>query len=326
MFSVIIVNFNSGDRLARCLDHLSRQEFRDFETIVFDNASSDHSTDAPGDALARFRLIRSDANIGFAAANNRAAEKAVGDFLVFLNPDAYAAPDWLARVAEAIDRYPGVDAFGSTQINDADPSMLDGAGDVLHAAGIAYRGHFGWPLSLLPAEGACLAPCAAAAAYRKSAFDALGGFDERFFCYGEDVDLGLRLRMTGGETIQLNEARVRHEGSGVTGRHSAFSIYHGHRNRLWLARKNFPGVIFWGLLPLRLTADLALGVSMAMRGRLGDYLRALRDGYFGGGPLRSEGAAFRRRSALSARDMARLLAWSPMDLVRRKAVRLSRVG
>jgi len=316
MHSVIIVNYNSGERLARCLRHLERQTFQDFEIIVFDNASSDASLEATQNA-SRARVIKSASNIGFAAANNRAVEEAKGDWLVFLNPDAYADEDWLERLVAASARYADADAFGSTQLIAANPHLLDGAGDVLHAFGIAYRGGFGAPVAELPAEGECFSPCAAASMFRKSVFDELGGFDEHFFCYGEDVDLGLRLRLNGGRAIQVAEARVLHEGSGVTGRHSAFTVYHGHRNRIWLARKNFPAAIFWGLLPLRLATDAALLVRMLRIGEADAYLRALRDGYFGGGPIRSLGHEFRRSMKPGLFDFMSMMSWSPVALARR---------
>lgn len=318
MISVIIVNFNSGDRLARCLAALSRQTFRNFETIVFDNGSSDDSIARADGASARF--VRSPNNLGFAAANNRAAKIAAGDWLAFLNPDAYPQADWLDRLCAATARYPMADAFGSAQFDAASPSRIDGAGDVYHAFGVAYRGHFGWPSALLPEDAECFSPCAAAAMYRKSAFESLGGFDERFFCYGEDVDLGFRLRLSGGRAVQLNAARVLHEGSGVTGRHSDFSVYHGHRNRIWIARKNLPGLLFWGLSPLRLLVDAALFARMILLGRAGAYLRAMRDGYFGGGAIRREAGAARRNSRLDLADIVSLLAWSPIALARRRAV------
>ncbi len=324
MLSVIIVNYNSGERLKRCLACLDEQDFRDFEIIVFDNASSDASL-APARDRARdrnpdenrIRIVESRENLGFAAANNRAAAIACGEWLVFLNPDAYAAQDWLTRLLAASARHPGVDAFGSAQLNAAHPDIIDGAGDVLHAFGVAYRGGFGAPAPEMPQEGVCLAACAAAAMYRKTTFDALGGFDERFFCYGEDVDLGLRLAMDGGRTVQVADARVLHEGSGVTGRHSDFSVYHGHRNRIWLHRKNFPAALYFGLAPLRAATDAAMLVRMMMIGAGGSYLRALRDGYFGGGAIRNENAGARRRSRLGASGLARRLEWSPLALARR---------
>ncbi|MCB2098524.1 MAG: glycosyltransferase family 2 protein [Parvularculaceae bacterium] len=323
--SVIIVNYNAGDRLRRCVEHLDRQTFRDFETIILDNGSTDGSLDpvrAKGPAVI---LDEVGANLGFAAANNRGARRASGDWLVFLNPDAYAAPDWLEQLVAAAERYPWADAFGSTQLNAADRDKIDGAGDVFHIAGIPYRGYFGWPASALPAEGECFAPCAAAAMYRKSVFDSLGGFDERFFCYGEDVDLGFRLRLSGGRAVQVKAARVLHEGSGVTGRHSDFTVYHGHRNRIWLAYKNMPSALLLIGAPFRLVTDAALFVKFAIGGGLPAYCKALIDGYVGAFSLREARKAVQRARKLTVADVAGLLVWSPLKLIRREG-RIAAVG
>lgn len=319
-FSVIIVNYNGGDRLRRCLDRLADQQWRDFETIVIDNASGDDSINLAKASRVPFRLIDAGANLGFAAANNCAIREASGAWLVFLNPDAYAEPDWLAELAAGVERYPGVDAFGSTQINAHDRSLIDGAGDVFHILGVPYRGHFGWPVESLPPEGECFAPCGAAAVYRKSTFESLGGFDERFFCYGEDVDLGFRLRLQGGRAVQLQRARVLHEGSGVTGRHSDFTIYHGHRNRIWTTYKNMPGLLYWSFWPARRLVDLYLLARSYKVGINGAYRRALKDGYGGLKALREDRRRLQKARRARLSDIAAALAWSPTAVSRRQAV------
>lgn len=319
--SVIIVNYNSGDRLGRCLASLRGQTFRDFETIVIDNASHDHSLAAARAIAPDALFLDAGANLGFAGANNRAAAQARGEWLAFLNPDAYPAPDWLDRLIAASGRHPGVDAFGSTQLNDSDPTRLDGAGDAYHVFGIAYRGHFGWPAISLPAEGECFAPCAAAALYRTAAFQALGGFDERFFCYCEDVDLGFRLRLAGGRAIQVRDAIVRHEGSGVTGRYSEFSVYHGHRNRIWTAWKNMPGVYYWPLLPLQILANAVLFWRAWSIGRGAAYWRAMKGGYGGLAGLAADRARIQRHRQVGLRALGRAFVWSPFKLARREEKR-----
>lgn len=316
--SVIIVNYNSDDRITRCLDCLAAQTFRDFETIVIDNASSDGSAIAARDHALGARLIEAGGNLGFAAGNNRAAQEARGDWLVFLNPDAYAEPEWLARLVEASGDYPWADAFGSAQLIAEKPDLLDGAGDVYHILGVAYRGGFRQPAWRLASDGECFAPCAAAAMYRKSVFLALGGFDERFFCYGEDVDLGFRLRLSGGRAVQLKYARVLHEGSGVTGRYSDFTVYHGNRNRIWLTYKNMPGAFYWPLFPARLAFDAYLFVRAMMIGTARAYARAMRDGYGGLHRFRDDRRRLQAARKLSTAAFARLAAWSPVSMLGRR--------
>jgi len=317
--TVIIVNYNAGDRLARCLERLSNQTYSDFETVIIDNGSTDGSVAKVCGQFPTVTVDEAGENLGFAAANNRAAKTAAGDWLVFLNPDAYAEPDWLQELVAASDRYPSADAFGSTQIDACSPSKIDGAGDVFSVFGIPYRGHFGWPLESLPPEGECFSPCAAAAMYRRRTFEALGGFDERFFCYGEDVDLGFRLKLSGGYAIQVKDARVLHEGSGLTGRRSEFAVYHGHRNRIWVAAKNLPGALYWVTAPVRAATDAALFAKHAAHGLGGVYLRAVIDGHSRAREFRNDPLARRLRQYASSRDVTAMIDWSVGRLARREA-------
>lgn len=317
--TVIIVNYNSGDRLAKCLRALEDQTFRDFEIIIADNGSHhDSLTNFPQSDLP-VRVEQFGENLGFAEANNRAAEIAKGEWLVFLNPDAYPRENWLAELVTASEKYPHADSFGSTQLDAANPETVDGAGDVMHILGVAYRGQFGRNIHSLPPPGECFAPCAAAAMYRRSAFTALGGFDASFFCYGEDVDLGFRLRLAGGRCVQWPAAIVLHEGSGVTGKASDFTIYHGNRNRIWLTHKNMPALLYWPLLPARLVFDLCGLVRWSLAGKGGVYWKAILDGY-GGLPARS---GLRRKTVKNRRattlEIARALSWSPIALATRQA-------
>ena len=125
-------------------------------------------------------------------------------------------------------------------------------------------------------------PCAAAALYRTAPVQAVGGFDEDFFCYGEDVDLGFRLRLAGHDSLLVHNAIVRHVGSASTGdKRSAFASYHGHRNMVWVFVKNMPGVLFWLLLPFHILVNMLLIIVLALRGQGGVALRAKRDALLG---------------------------------------------
>jgi GT2 family glycosyltransferase len=149
---------------------------------------------------------------------------------------------------------------------DRDPELLDGVGDAYHVSGRYWRighGMRGRSRYLEPMD--IFAPCAAAALYRRDVFEEVGGFDEDFFCYVEDVDLGFRLRLRGYNAQYVPDAVVRHTGSAITGVRSEFAIYHGHRNMVWAYVKNFPGWRFWLYLPLHVAANVA---SVVLYGRI----------------------------------------------------------
>ena len=151
--SVIIVAYQSADCLPRCLNALAHQSFRDFEIILIDNASPDGGPDEsalPENA----RLIRNAENRGFAAANNQGAAEAKGRWIALLNPDAFARPSWLAELVGAAERHPDYRMIGSLQLMDEDDDVLDGAGDVYHASGLAWRGGHGDPAGIAPIRDA----------------------------------------------------------------------------------------------------------------------------------------------------------------------------
>src|SRR5258708_2897319 len=268
LVSVIVVNYNGGRYLARCIGCLQRQTFQDFEAIIVDNGSKDGSFDDTRKSVqdSRVRFIALGRNVGFAAGNNSAAAQARGKWLALLNPDAFPEPDWLMELIEATKRHPDVGMFGSTQIDANDPTLLDGAGDHYFAAGLPWRGGHRYPISNLPPEHEAFGPCAAAAMYRTTLFRRLGGFDEHFFCYCEDVDLAFRARLVGDPCIQVPGGRVHPVGGAIAGARSSFACYHGARNLIWTFVKNMPSPLFWILLPLHVAVVSALVIVALFRG------------------------------------------------------------
>ena len=273
---VIIVNYNASDFLKACLDGLKAQSVSDFKAIIVDNASQDGSLEALGDLDDRFTIVRNTENTGFAAACNQGAALGLAPWIAMLNPDATPEPDWLEQVL-ACGESTGAAAIGSTQISTENPDVLDGAGDVYSPLGVAWRGAFGAPVASAPETGTCFGPCAAAALYRRDIFERLGGFDENFFCYMEDVDLAFRFRLAGEFAVQSREAVVHHVGSAIAGRTSPFVIYHGTRNRIWTFVKNAPPLMFWTLFPAHLLVNLAFLVRSIAHHRFRSTCRATID-------------------------------------------------
>jgi len=273
--TVLIVNWNSGSLLAKCLQHLETQTVQPGHVLVVDNASTDHSA-ACVKQHARVKLLQMTVNLGFAAGNNRALAECDTEFVALLNPDAFPEPDWLAQLQMAAHLYPDVAAFGSRQLCQDSPEILDGIGDSYHMSGLVWRERHGG----LAANGDMIqqeifSPCAAAALYRRQALVDVGGFDEDYFCYVEDVDLGFRLRLAGHKAMYVPEAVVHHVGSASTGgQNSDFSVYHGHRNLVWTFVKDMPGALFWLLLPLHLLLNLATVGLFMIRGQGKVILRA----------------------------------------------------
>ncbi len=267
--AVLIVNWNGGNLLRRCLESLDRQRRRPDHIVVVDNGSTDESLQLADAALRRVELIQLGTNVGFARANNLAARAARRfDALALLNPDAFAEPGWLEALADAADRDPTAAAFASQMRLESAPEVLDGAGDSYHVSGRAWRNGHGVPAAQWSvADAEVFAPCAAAALYRRAAFEDVGGFDEQFFCYFEDVDLGFRLRLCGYRCMYVPSAVVEHVSSGLTGYRSDFAVYHGERNAVWTFVKDMPGPLFWLYLPQHLALNLAALFYYPFRGQ-----------------------------------------------------------
>jgi GT2 family glycosyltransferase len=273
--AVVIVSYNSGRFLEKCLASLAAQTLAPRRVVVVDNASKDDSIDIcrrfPG-----VELVASDVNLGFAAGNNLAVAKVPEcAWVALLNPDAFAAPDWIASLDAATRRHPGVDFFACRLVSESDHSLLDGAGDAYGSNGTAWPRYQG---ALVGSEGneACevFGACGAAVMYRRELFVSAGGFDEHYFCYYEDVDLSFRLRLFGARCLYLPEARAYHVGSGITGSGSDFTSYHAHRNVVWTFFKNMPAGYFWLYLPGHLLLNLVSIVAFASKARLGVIARA----------------------------------------------------
>ncbi|MBI1234173.1 MAG: glycosyltransferase [Alphaproteobacteria bacterium] len=316
--TVIIVAYSSREWLPRCLDSLSEQAVRPARVIVVENGSPEGMRITRADIPSWVDFIENETNCGFAGANNQAARLADTRWLALLNPDAFAEPDWIEKLLDASRRWPAAKMFGSTQLAFGRDGVLDGAGDAYHAFGLPFRGGYGLPVSYLPPEGETFSACAAAMMIDRELFLDLGGFDERFFCYCEDVDLGFRARLRGEIAIQVSDAIVRHVGYGSSGRWSPFAVYHGTRNRLWTFAKNMPFPWVWILLPAHAAATIALQFASIRRGVPLSYFRGLIDGVFGAGPVLKQRKAVQASRKIDRNAIMRVMAWNPFELLGRR--------
>ncbi len=281
--SVIIVSWNSATHLTRCLDCLSAQTFRNFEVIVVDNGSLDGGMAGLEQRYPHLTLHTEylPSNVGFARANNLGADLARGKWLALLNADAFAEPDWLEKNLQAASQHPDFSFFASRQVQADHPDLLDGSGDEYHSSGLAWRRFYSYPAKRYGlTEEEVFSACGAAAVYSRDDFLKVGGFDEKYFSYFEDVDLGFRLRLEGGRCLYVPQAVVHHVGSASSGKTSDFVIYHGHRNLVWTFFKNMPGSLFWRYLPLHIMMNLFFIVSFFLKGRGSAILRAKRDAFY----------------------------------------------
>jgi len=191
--AAIVPNWNGERWLAGCLGSLAAQERVPDEVIVVDNGSTDASLALLRADWPEARVIELGQNTGFSVAANRGVREASGAGAVALvNTDVELAPDWLGRMEAALESSPRSAAVACKMVDLADPGRLDDAGDVLRRDGVCeQRGRFRRDDGAFDEPGEVFGACAGAALYRRDAFCAIGGFDEHFFSYLEDVDLAL---------------------------------------------------------------------------------------------------------------------------------------
>ena len=266
----------------------------------------------------RFHIMELGENTGFAYANNLAAKSAKSPWLALLNPDAFARENWLEELLKAAQKGLNISMVGSTQyLALADKPTLDGVGDCYHFTGIAYRAGYGKHIRP-PKDGLVFGPCAAAALYHREKFLQLGGFDERFFCYHEDVDLAFRMQLTGADCLQSSKAIVDHISSGTSNKVSGFAVYHGTRNRIWTFFKNMPLVLFILFLPFHIVANLAYLVwAIFRKGRFRPTLRGIFDAIKGLPKIWKSRKHIQKSRIVSSLEIAKKFTYSPIKVLKR---------
>lgn len=321
--SIIIVNWNGRAHLPVCLDSLAAQTYRDFEVVLVDNGSADDSVPFVREHYPWVKLVPLANNTGFASGNNHGLKESRGDLVVTLNNDTRAESDWLAKLVATAESHPRAGMVGCRICSFAEPDVIDSIGMGICPDGMS-RGRYRnrrWSTLRIPAVVEILFPSACAALYRRTMLEEIGFFDDDFFAYAEDTDLGLRGRLAGWDAVLASNAVVYHKYSQTGGSLSPFKVYLVERNHYWAAVKNFsPGLLAalpWFTL-LRYVEQLR--VVLQGKGTGGEFLtgrsrtalaKALAEGIcagLGGVPrmLRKRRAAMRFRKT-PMREFTRLL-------------------
>ena len=331
LVSVVVVNWNRRDLLRGCLRSLARQNLQDFEVLIVDNGSTDGSQALAGEAEFQdlYHWIRNSENRGFCAANNQAIRRARGKYVALLNNDAEAEAGWLEELVRALEQNQAVGMAASKVLAHGDPQVIDKMGHVIYpdgqnrgrGSGERDRGQYDRTEEVAWPDGC-------AALYRKELLDRIGGFDEDFFAYGDDAELGLRARIAGWRCLYVPTARVYHRLGATLGRYSERRTFLIERNRIWLAVKLFPWRLLW-LNPFYFALRVTATALAAARGRgegdrlvaaLGPYrllrclVKAHLAGWAGAPAMLRKRRRLRALRRLSAAEIARLIRHSSISL------------
>lgn len=238
--SIIIPNYNGLRFLPGCLSTLSQQTFSDFEIVIVDNGSTDDSTGFIRRNYPKVHLLTLPKNTGFAAAVNIGIRASQSPYVMLLNNDTTLAPDCVELLLSCIENKPYIFSAGARILTAKAPHLADTCGDYYSVFGYAFcRGQGLMPNALPKQVYPVFTNCACAAVYRRSLLEKTGLFDERFFAYLEDVDIGFRARRLGLANVHCPNAIVYHTGSGTTvGKYTAFKVFHSARNNVLLRHNN----------------------------------------------------------------------------------------
>jgi GT2 family glycosyltransferase len=255
VISVVVVTWNRRELLQACLASLARQGHPRFEVVVVDNGSEDGSADMVRELIRSYpvplRLIANSSNRGFCAANNQGFAASQAELVALLNNDAEADPGWLEALEAAIRLYDDVGMAASKILvweNPRQPGSerIDKCGHLIYpdgqnrgrGSGQLDRGQFDRVEEVLWPDGC-------AAMYRRAMLEDVGGFDEEFFAYADDAELGLRGRIAGWRCFYAPGAVVRHHRGATLGIGSARRLTLIERNRVLLVVKLFPWNLLW---------------------------------------------------------------------------------
>ena len=279
--TIVIPNINGKGWLKDSIESIYAQTEQDFDLIVVDNGSTDESLEQARSYCTRpnFTLIENGRNTGFSYAVNQGIARAQSKYVVLFNNDAFAEPQWLAELLRTADADPKIFAVQSLMIRHFERELADDAGDYVTWMGFACKTGDGRRVSRYTKQKRIFSACGGAALYRKSILDEIGGFDEHFFAYFEDVDLSWRANSYGYKNVYCPTAKCRHICGATTGavRYNPFKSIQSGRNSILLPYKNQPLLMLvLNFIPMLLGYLLKV-IMFRLRGFGNDYAKGFHE-------------------------------------------------
>lgn len=268
LISVVIPNWNGKKFLAGCLDSLKEQTYEPIEVVIVDNGSKDGSVEYLKENYPYVKLVTFPVNTGFSPAVNAGIKASTGEMVALLNNDTVVDPNWMSELIKAMREHPEAGSAGCKMLAYDDHALLDGAGDGYRRGGLPGRiGHKERDTGRFNRQRYLLGACGGAALYRRELFADIGYFDEDYFAYLEDVDLGLRAQAAGYKCIYVPTSIVYHLGCGTTGSgYSPLVVRLSARNNWNTIVKNIPTPLLWKFLPHILFWQLYYLAVVTVRG------------------------------------------------------------
>lgn len=277
--SVIIPNYNGLTYLKRFLPSVLEQQFDDKEVIIVDNGSDDGSDVWLKGLSKPLVIIELKENHGFSKAVNEGIKISQGDYVFLINNDVMLPQGFLSKLYAYMIQKQNTFSVQAKMLKYDDQGIIDDAGDNLNLLGWSKRRGIGKSDNKYKRSANIFSSCAGAAIYKKSVFDEIGYFDEHFFAYLEDVDIGYRSRIVGYENWYCPDAVCFHVGSGTSGsRYNSFKVKISARNNVYLVYKNMPLIQLILNSPFLLLGCLIKWLFFVFKGYEKDY----REGFWEG--------------------------------------------
>jgi len=276
--SIVIPNYNGEKYILDCIASIYDQIENKREIIIIDNHSTDRSVYLIQEHYPDTTLIINDENVGFAAAVNQGIRAASGQYVILLNNDAFAREGFVQALYECISSDPSIFSAAAKMLRYSEPHLIDNAGDEFTIFGWAYKAGDGRPSEAYDKPRVIFSACAGAAIYRKEVFEEIGYFDERFFAYLEDVDIGFRANLHGYKNVFCPSAEVLHIGSATTGsKYNEFKVRISARNNVWMLANNL-NIRLGYILFFATFGTLAKLMFFFMKGYGFSYMKGLFEG------------------------------------------------
>ena len=268
---IIIVTHNSESEIADCLESLGENLSGNYEVVVVDNDSTDHTVDAVKTRFSNVGVIRNNSNEGYAGGNNLGLYNPLPEFVVFLNPDTISANDWVSILISDLKSREGA---GLAQAR----VMLHGSEGLVNSRGNeANYLFFGWPEGYGEEHDSTHKsrrisfPSGCAFAIRREALEDIEGFDSEYFMYGEDLDIGVRAFLSGWDVIYSPEAVVYHKYEYKTPPSKLFLL---ERNRVMTLLKTYRASTLVFAAPVLILAEVYVLLRAAKERWLSEKLRS----------------------------------------------------
>ena len=277
--TVVIPNYNGLHFLDKCLGSLERQTMKEICTVVVDNGSTDGSILHIRENFPWVEVISLGENTGFDHAVNVGIERAETPYVLLLNNDTEAEPEFVEELYKAIDASEDIFSVSSKMLNFTKRDIMDDAGDFYSVIGWQFQRGVGRVERAFVKPAKVFSACAGAAIYRKSILEKIGYFDESFFAYLEDIDIGYRAKIYGYKNVFCPTARVYHVGSGSSGsKYNDFKVSLSSRNSIYLIYKNMPVIQIIVNLPALLCGYLVKWLFFVKKGFGRIYLKGITEG------------------------------------------------